>query len=330
MWSRPFLMSATVTVDTVTEGGTVSRAYGWTDKNDATVEDEATVIRMMATTLLEGGSLRGLVEHLKSEGISTVSGKTWQPITIKRALTNPRMIGKKKVGDNLVDAGIPAILQTRTYNRLCKLLLDPERAKFTGGRTQIALLGGGIARCGGCGRALYSSASAGRAAVYTCSTRSGECPATVSVQAELLDADVTERVLARLSSPKFRAALTKSINELGSRDAVVARIEDLRSRYTALGEDFADGLIERETLRAGTDKVRTNIAATELKMKQQEVLAELPEPDPSAIVEWWEQAGPRQHRDVVSILLDHVTVKPTDRRGPGGLDDERIVYVWKK
>ncbi|MFE4501715.1 recombinase family protein [Rhodococcus sp. NPDC056743] len=309
----------------------MSRAYGWNDKGNATIEDEAPVIRMMATTLLEGGSLRGLVEHLKAEGIATVSGKTWQPVTIKRALTNPRMIGKKKVGDKLVElADVPPILQTRTYNRLCKLLLDPERAKFTGGRTQVALLGGGIARCGGCGRALYSSASTGRAAVYTCSTRSGECPATVSVQAELLDADVTERVLARLSSPKLRAALTKSINELGSRDAAEARIEDLQSRYTALGEDFADGLIERETMRAGTDKVRANIAATELKMKQQEVLAYLPEPDPSAIVEWREQAGLRQYRDVVSILLDHVTVKPTDRRGPGGLDDERIVYVWKK
>ncbi|MDI9914337.1 recombinase family protein [Rhodococcus sp. IEGM 1379] len=308
----------------------MSRAYGWTDKGDAVVEDEATVIRMMATWLLEGGSLRGLTEHLKSEGIATAGDKTWQTVTIKRALTNPRMIGKKKSGDKLVDAEIPPILQTRTYNRLCKLLLDPERAKFTGGRTQVALLGGGIARCGGCGRALYSSASTGRAAVYTCSTRSGECPATVSVQAELLDADVTERVLARLSSPKLRAALTKSINQLGSRDEAEARIEDLQARYTALGEDFADGLIERETMRAGTDKVRANIAAIELKMKQQEVLDDLPEPTPSAIVEWWEQAGPRQRHDVVSILLDHVTVKPTDRRGPGGLDDERIEYVWKK
>lgn len=322
-------MSATVAVDTVNEGDTVSRAYGWNDTNDATIVEEAEVIRMMATTLLDGGSLRGLVDHLETEGISTVSGKAWKPITIKRALTNPRMIGKKQSGDKFVATTIPPILQPRTYKRLCELLLDPERAKYTGDRTQVALLGGGLARCGGCGRPMYAASTVGRPTVYACSTRSSDCPSIVSVQAELLEADAIERVLARLSSPKYRKALTKSINELGSREEGETRVAELNARFTALGEDFADGLIDRETMRAGTDRVRANIAATELKMAQREVLIDLPEPSAEDIVKWWEEADKRRRRDVVSIVVDHLTVKPTDRRGRDGLDPHRVDYVWK-
>ena len=322
-------MSTTVAVDTVDEGDTVSRAYGWTETNDATIDEEAEVIRMMATTLLDGGSLRGLVDHLETEGISTVSGKAWKPITIKRALTNPRMIGKKQSGDKLVATTIPPILQPRTYKRLCELLLDPERAKYTGDRTQVALLGGGLARCGGCGRPMYAASTVGRPTVYACSTRSSDCPSIVSVQAELLEADVIERVLARLSSPKYRKALTKSINELGSREEGETRVVELNARFTALGEDFADGLIDRETMRAGTVRVRANIAATELKMAQREVLIDLPEPSADDIVKWWEEADKRRRRDVVSIVVDHLTVKPTDRRGRDGLDPHRVDYVWK-
>ncbi|MDF2894687.1 MAG: 44, gp44 [Rhodococcus erythropolis] len=240
---------------------------------------------------LDGGSLRGLVDHLETEGISTVSGKAWKPITIKRALTNPRMIGKKQSGEKLVATTIPPILQPRTYKRLCELLLEPERAKYTGDRTQVALLGGGLARCGGCGRPMYAASTVGRPTVYACSTRSSDCPSIVSVQAELLEADVIERVLARLSSPKYRKALTKSINELGSREEGETRVAELNARFTALGEDFADGLIDRETMRAGTDRVRANIAATELKMAQREVLIDLPEPSAEDIVKWWEEAG---------------------------------------
>ncbi|WP_411742549.1 recombinase family protein [Rhodococcus sp. IEGM 1318] len=217
----------------------VVKADGW----DASLLDneEAEVIRMMAATLLDGGSLRGLVDHLETEGISTVSGTAWKPITVKRALTNPCMIGKKQSGDTLVATTIPPILQPRTYKRLCELLLDPEPAKYTGDRTQVALLGGGLARCGGCGRPMYAASAVGRPTVYACSTRSSDCPSIVSVQAELLEADVIERVLARLSSPKYRKALTKSINELGSLEEGENRVAELNARFTALGRTSPTG-----------------------------------------------------------------------------------------
>ncbi|MGW6376211.1 recombinase family protein [Rhodococcus sp. NPDC055112] len=306
----------------------MSRAYGWADDGIAIVDSEAEVLREMAAELLDGGTLRGLVARLSEQGIATATGKTWQPITIKRSLTNPRIIGKRQSGDKLVRAEAAPILDVRTYNRLIKLLQAPERSRFTGDRTRIHLLGGGIARCGVCGSALYANTSSTRADSYACSIRTGGC-GRISVKAEDLEADTIERVLARLSDAKFRRKLTKEINALATGEDAAKQLADLEARFTTLGEDFADGLIERETMRAGTERIRAKKATIELQVQRREVLDDLPEPTVAQVVQWWEEASKRRQRDVVSVLLDHVTVKPTSRRGHAGIDPDRLQHTWK-
>ncbi|MFD6516525.1 hypothetical protein [Rhodococcus sp. NPDC060176] len=82
-------------------------------------------------------------------------------------------------------------------------------------------------------------------------------------------------------------------------------------------------------MRASTEHVQANIAATELKMAQREVLIDLPEPSAEDIVKRCEEADKRRRRDVVSIIVDHLTGNPTtDRRGRDGLDPHRVDYVW--
>lgn len=306
----------------------MSRAYGYTDDGAAVVDDEAEVLRTIAEQLLDGGTLRGVVAYLDENQIATATGKTWQPITIKRALTNPRMVGKRKKGDKLVASDAPAILDTRTYNRLVKLLLDPERSKFTGDRTRVALLGGGIARCGVCGSALYANSSATRSTNYTCALRSGGC-GRISVKAEDLEADIVEHVLARLSDKKFRRALAKSVNALASTEEGEQQLAALEKKLSTLGEDYAEDLIDRETLRSGTEKIRAKQETTRLQMARRAVLEDLPEPTVKDVVQWWEEASKRRQKDVVSVLLDHVTVKPTERRGHPGIDPDRLDRVWK-
>jgi len=58
-------------------------------------------------------------------------------------------------------------------------------------------------------------------------------------------------------------------------------------------------------------------------MAQREVLIDLPESSADDIAKWWEEADKRRRRDVVSIIVDHLTVKPADQRGRDGLDPPR-------
>ncbi|RDI32472.1 recombinase-like zinc beta ribbon protein [Rhodococcus sp. AG1013] len=306
----------------------MSRAYGWADDGITIVEPEAKELRAMAEQLLAGGTLRGLVADLEERGIATATGKTWQPITIKRSLTNPRIIGKRKSGDQLVRAEAQPILDKRTFTKLVALLHAPERARFIGDRSRVHLLGGGIARCGVCGSALFPNTSSTRPDSYACAIRSGGC-GKISIKADDLEADVVERVLARMSDASFRRDLAKSLNELQSSTDAERELAEIDRRFEILGEDFADGVIDRATMRAGTERVRARKATLELHIGRREVLDDLPEPDVEQIVQWWEETSKARRRDVVTVLLDHVTVKRTTRRGHAGIDPDRLHYEWK-
>jgi hypothetical protein len=306
----------------------VSRAYGWADDRITIIKPEAKELRAMAKQLLAGGTLRGLVADLEQRGVATVTGKPWQPVTIKRALTNPRIIGKQKSGTKLIDSKAQPIIDDATYKKLVKLLHDPERARFTGDRSRVHLLAGGIARCGVCGGALHPKTSDTRADAYGCAIRSGGC-GKISIKAGDLEADVVERVLARMADAGFRRDLAKSLNELQSTTDTERELADVERRFEILGEDFADGVIDRATMRAGTERIRARKATLELHIKRRDVLDDLPEPDIEQIVQWWEETSKSRRRDVVSVLLDHVTVNRSTRRGHAGIDPDRLHYHWK-
>ncbi|WP_139813184.1 recombinase family protein [Prescottella equi] len=306
----------------------VSRAYGWADDRITIVKPEAKELRAMAKHLLKGGTLRGLVADLDQRGVATVTGKQWQPVTIKRALTNPRIIGKQESGKKLVESSAQPILDEATYAKLVELLLDPARARFTGDRTRVHLLAGGIARCGVCGGPLHPKTSDTRADAYGCAIRSGGC-GKISIKAGDLEADVIERVLARMSDAGFRRDLAKALNELQSTTDTERELADVERRLAILGEDFADGAIDRATMHAGTERIRARKAALELHIQRRDVLDDLPEPDVEQIVQWWEETSKTRRRDIVSVLLDHVTVNRSTRRGHAGIDPDRLHYEWK-
>lgn len=305
----------------------MSRAYGWAADGVAIVDTEAAVLRHMADWVTGGGTLRGLVDDLNQREVSTLTGKPWQPIVIKRSLMNPRMIGKREVDGELVDTNAAPILDRRQWQQIVDLFSDPERAKFAPTKTRTALLAGGLAKCGKCGSDLYANATVDRANIYSCSVRSGGC-GSISIVGDLLEADATERVLARLTDARYRRALGAALNAAGGVDAAQRRLDDFRARLATLGEDFADGVIERDTLLAGTKRVVENIGAAEADVARATVLVDLPEPTVDDVIAWWEEAPHQRRRDVIGVLLDHVTV--LSARGEDARSGtDRLVYQWK-
>ena len=303
------------------------RAYGWND--DGTVNDtEAAVLRRVADHVADGGSLRPFIKKLTDEGITTANGKGWEPITIKRALTNPRIIGKKLKGDTLIAADIPAILDEDKYNAVVKIITDPDRQRFAAKETRSHLLSGGLVRCGKCGSRMFPAAGGKGRDIYACMSQSG-CGG-ITIVAQYLEDDVTERVLARLTDPATRNALARSIN-----DAAVANtdreIAALNTRLKDLGTDYARGLITRDTLHSATAEIKDRTAKVHRAKEDTDTLTDIPDIASGKVIEWWEDASTRRRRDTVAVLLDHVTVKPLprERRGYAGLDTNRLEYFWR-
>ncbi|WP_176459335.1 MULTISPECIES: recombinase family protein [unclassified Rhodococcus (in: high G+C Gram-positive bacteria)] len=303
------------------------RPYGWSDDNTTLVEEEATHLREMAQHLIDGGKLRPLVADLNARGILTVSGKQWQTITVKRALVNPRMIGMREKNGTLEPSLSTPILDVETYDKLVELFNDPERLKYAGGNGTQALLHAGIGRCGVCGASLYSYAS-GESYKYKCPSAPTGC-GRVSIKGGDLDAEITEGVLARLTDAGYRRALQGAVNALSVPQAAEEQLAELRGRLDALGEDYADGVIDRTQMQKGTARLRERIAKAKGLVERATTLSDIPEPTVEKILAWWEDASIQRRRDVVGVLLDHVTVKPSTGRIANGIHPDRLHYEWK-
>ena len=85
----------------------MARPYGWGD-NGQLVDSEAAELQAMASQIIDGVPVRRVVADLTDRGVATVTGGQWAPLTVTRALTSPRMVGKRLVGDTLVDTGAGA------------------------------------------------------------------------------------------------------------------------------------------------------------------------------------------------------------------------------
>ncbi|MFI7527465.1 recombinase family protein [Nocardia salmonicida] len=308
----------------------MSRAYGWQTDGRTVDPAEANEIRSWADRLLHGDddaevSQRDLTRDLKARGVSTVSGKEWRAQVIRRALTAPRMIGKRfDDAGVLVDSDVEPILDVQTWDRLRAKLLDPERQKFAPTKGRINLLSRARAICAVCGGTLSYNGT-GDGATVSCSLRGGGC-GKVSILARLLDADTTERVLARLTDPAYRRKLAKAVAKALKGADPDAVVDEVRERLAVLGTDYADGKIERETMHAGTERARDRLARAERMAGVGELVDELDSPTVDDILNWWENTTDERRRDVVALLLDHVTVRTSEGQTVMGAD--RLDYTW--
>lgn len=173
------------------------RPYGYAEGGVVAVPAEVKVVRQAAAELLAGDTLTAVVDRLNEAGVPTVSGAKWSRIALRRILTNPRIIGKRKVRDVLVPAEPEPILPDAQWRKLQALLLDPERQKYSASR-KVTLLSGGVARCGLCRKQLYFESAIGRPDKYACQAHSGGCR-RIQINAGQLDEEVGHRVVAWLA-----------------------------------------------------------------------------------------------------------------------------------
>ncbi|MFE2994984.1 recombinase family protein [Nocardia sp. NPDC059246] len=307
----------------------MSRAYGWqADGKTIETAEAAEVRERWAPYLLDQEadpqpSLRGLAADLQTRGVSTVAGGPWSPTVLRRALVAPRMIGCRFDGDGqLVDAGMEPILDRDTWDRLRALLLDPARQKFAAYRATPYLLQDKLARCAVCGYHLTYAPNGDRDPGYTCSNCN-----TVAIKAALIEADITERVLARLTDATYRRQLGRALAAAGTVEDQQRVVAEVGQRLEQLGQDYAEGLIDRATLLAGTDRARATTAAAERLITALSTAGDLPGPSVDDVLAWWEDASIERRHAIVALLLDHVVVRSSEGRQVRGAD--RLAPVWR-
>jgi hypothetical protein len=295
------------------------RAYGY--QPDGAIDPaEAAIVRQVAAQLLDSATVRGVTTWLNSEGHKTVSGRRWEPITVRRMLLNPR---------------ITPVLGDDVYTRLHEKLSDPARRAPTMSRSY--LLTGGLAVCGRCGCPLVSRPSNGGRRGYVC--RSG--PPTngcgrIRIAADPFEDEIVANGLARLSSPRTRAKLAAAVarrHEQLDRDE--ADRGTVNERLAELGRDYADGRIGRTEFHAARDRLNERLTALDRGMADARRLAEVesavafPNTQIEDLLLWWDEADVQQRRSLLALLIERIEVGPVDRRGSRTFDPDRLRIIWR-
>jgi len=231
-------------------------------------EPEAEAIRRGADMILSGQSVRAVARAWNKSGITTATGRSWQPHEPRRVLLRPRNAGLMEHRGQIVgEAEWPPILEPEKWRAVARVLTDPARRTNTA-NVAVRWLGSGLYRCSICGEGAQDGTvrvdrGRGDTPTYRCRVASH-----VTRAAEPLDDFVRRLVAERLRQPDLADLLAPTTPDVDVR-ALEARSVELTERKNQLGTMFAQGTIDAEQLAAGTksiaadlDDVRTRLQAS--------------------------------------------------------------------
>lgn len=317
------------------------RPFGYEIDGMTIREDEAAVVRHIATELLAGRSLGSLVREVNARGVATperkrgevtLAGKPWNQVSMRLMMLRARNAGLIEHNKEIVGKAQwePLIPEDR-WRAIVSLLKDPRRrTNFAGPEPKYLL--SGIALCGVCGdRCVAVSSGNGRRA-YSCRTTRGH----VSRLQDRVDLLILGIMVERLRQGDVAGLLTRD------RDAAAkAQVEKARAtiaEQTALLKDlgvmFMRKQIAHEAIVAATAEAKAEIAKAQATIdaavggRDLSWLASAPDPAQEFL-----DAPLDKQRAVVDDLLEVRIVKAPRGRPPadsGRAADPRYVKTrWK-
>lgn len=301
------------------------RAFGYARDRMTLVEAEADAIAKAAREYLAGKPLINIAREwdllgLRSDMHARKGSEGWTSTGVRQILTNPRYAGiRMHRGEPVVDedgnpipAAWPAIITEDMHQALLASFKRKERhpdRKAKGPGVHLCLLSG-IIVCQMCG----AKASAGRRdgrGIYQCSSPARH----FSVQRDDVDPEVSAAVIAFLTTPGVSQYLAPD-DDGGALLSAQAEAGKLRARLAQLGDDYADGLIERETMLRSTERLRERLAEAE------EVITKAIAGTPldgfpigtAEAAELWDELELHQKRGIIEMVTKEIILRGA---GPG-------------
>ncbi|MGI5223240.1 recombinase family protein [Nocardia sp. CA-290969] len=214
--------------------------------------------------VLQGHSLNGICQEWNALGITTTLGNKWNsPTQLAHVLKNPRNAGWKSYYRVVLDeaeVGWDRIVSPDVWRAVNDILAEPSRRPVDVARkyqlSGIALCGDRCAEEGQEVTVKAAMTTSRREPIYRCR----RCHRVVQ-RIELVDDHINDLIVGRLSKSDAADLLVDQKHP----DLEEKRVEAaaLRSRLKTLAMSFADGDIDKDQLRAGTERAKSKLKAIE-------------------------------------------------------------------
>lgn len=302
------------------------RAFGYGLDRMTVVEDEAAAIKRAAQEYLDGKPLTHIARDWDLAGLKSSRRDDWETTTgwtasgVRQVLENPRYAGiRMHRGEKVVDengvaitAAWPALIDEDTHLAILskiKRSARPEETKAKGPGVHLTMLSG-IMVCRKCGAKAGANRQRG-VPIYVCSSPARH----FMVPRAEVDHEVSSAVIAFLSLPDVAAKLAPE-DDGGALLKARTDATKARARLAELGDDYADGLIDRATLLRATERLKERIAEAEtviLTATAGTALDGFPVGTDQAAVLWGELEL-HQQRGIIEVVTREIVVRGT---GPG-------------
>ena len=258
--------------------------------------DTAPLVREAYKDFLAGRTLSAIARDWNDRGVTTGYGNPWTQAALSQLLRSPRYAGLRAYdGDIVGEAQWEAIVPEATWRRAVTKITDPGRR--SGGTGKAAYLGTGILLCGICGATVRKGQrSRDKVPFYRCNAAHHLGRSTGPVD------DVLSALLVR------RLAQPDALADPEPDDGLDAERRDLMARLGNLATDYADGVLTRDQMRAGTERIRARLTDLDRRMQRAETaaLASLtgtgPDPEDDALRKWAD-APLHLRRTALSLLV---------------------------
>jgi DNA invertase Pin-like site-specific DNA recombinase len=298
--------------------------------------EQARVVSEIISRVAAGETLTRIADDLNERGEPTSRGARagWTISIVRRIALNGRYAGRMMHhGKDVGPSSLPAIVDEATWRQAVAILSDPARAHRRAARRY--LLSGGLLVCGRCGTIMQSKPCLNRQgeyrATYVCAPKNSVAAGcgTVSIDANGVEAVVSERAISWVEDPAFAATLRRKMNQT-SKGAVSA--SELDARIEAINDQFARGRMSQAAYAKALDTVAEQMS---------QLQASLTSDTASAAVgryagrkgllrqEWPEMALDRRQA-ILRALMVSVEIAPRVKGGTNRFDPSRVGEpVWR-
>lgn len=309
------------------------RPFGYASDKVTIVEAEAELIVEAARRALAGESLSAVCRDFAHRGVTTPTGRSWQPRTMRRLLASARISGRREhipsdsfsgtrplCGEIVAKAVWPGIITPEHSDRLRALLCAPGRRTHTGtGRTYLL---SGLLRCGKCGAGMVGRPRSGIPR-YVCPNMPGgtSCGGTAT-NAARTDEWVRDVVLVALSTP----ALSDHLEDDGNTDAVdLAAVE---AQLDELAREWARGELSRSEWKAARTVLDRRVEELRGRLLLDRRTALIGDVDLTGdLLGMWANLSTAQRRELVASVIERVAVRTADPRRRW--DPDRFAVTWR-
>lgn len=317
-------------------GGT--RAFGYTRDRSHVREEEAEIIRELASRVLSGESVRSLCFELARRDVRTPAGNPWRASTVRRMLMSAALSGQREQGGHAIAGDWPAILTPEQTAQLRAVFADRATRAATY-RTPRTYLLTGLLVCGRpikrgrrtqeCGAQLVARPRQDGVRRYVCARQPGsDACGRLARQAEPVENAVAEMVFEALREVDLDEYLSPQLEDAG--DVLQAIREDELALEQLARDHYSDRIIGRAEFIAARDVLEARVRANRERIARRAsagVLLDVAATG-AAIRERWAEASLDWRRAVLDALIERIVLAPAEV-GRNTFDPSLIRPIWR-